>query len=1057
MARTTSIFYNIQARASDVPEERCWSLEEIRSSSYLPNSYRDLLKKLYSDLTSIRIATVSLNDLFIILNWKKKALNSLPTNELFTVVRSLLKKQAHVEFAPPGNFQKISINTEFLVCPEYNLSNDPDIVAAKNYIGHKNTNALVMHRTRIAQSKINNFLILIHVFEALWVATYKNELSSEQRLYIKDLLANALLPDEGKLYLKYCLSCFVEQKLLTTELMPDKCYLKPLPEGSNRDEFLTIMAKIAALSDKPLDFDDKEIPYVNELTAKYQLIRSQLPDRSQKFSPLPYQPIIKNIHSPLDDLIEISSKHIYGESTKVRKEFLNKVLSKCKEIGFVNSDYLVFYDKKTLYLSDIAIPNAYIYFDNRTKLDNNFWTFAATERPRQPLIQHEKYKTITEMDEPGRRMFAISLEKPDERQPGRETYSIITGNLEYRLLVEGLLGTITANEKSHAFSWLVQWYLNAFINNDSLMKDFRDVLKAMGDALSLSLYFWPDEETTSVRNIFRFHPNFDLYAQIRLAELITNDEISKANQTDLLFQAFIVSDDAFNIDIRISGKHVALLYNYANTLFRENMLNNPEEYRKIISGLSVSKTRKFMHKDLFQSLRLYKNNVISQILPKLLQVSDEAEALIKKNIASIKKNAHLLMTYLNSTGKSLNNEITYRIWEYGISENRGALPNSLQVFKDTLVEVETRDFNAVKQMFGLTISSRATCLSIIEKCAEFLRLSMYPNSTYEQYNNVVSGFAYISFRKHELPKIEVPGNILLCYRLALDAATIYSIQTHLYLEFEKYLNSSNIEMQTKEALLDYARAITYIKQSKGGGFRPGANIGSITFTDEEKELLKRFIALIAGSGDWALTSKNISTINNRIKDDFLNGFVKAGKASSGASSYLGRVSSWVTPQTSSNHVTLDKELIREKTMETNKVQEILVPIFADSDADEATPTRPATLQTALGKTDSEKTDSPQEIPPTDLSDLTNDERKISGKAIFNLLPQNCRQLLLRLCQLGDFSEEDFRKNCREFGLMSEGALEIINNWALQNFDCTLIEIDDPMFLDRDILNDLLQE
>jgi hypothetical protein len=97
------------------------------------------------------------------------------------------------------------------------------------------------------------------------------------------------------------------------------------------------------------------------------------------------------------------------------------------------------------------------------------------------------------------------------------------------------------------------------------------------------------------------------------------------------------------------------------------------------------------------------------------------------------------------------------------------------------------------------------------------------------------------------------------------------------------------------------------------------------------------------------------------------------------------------------------------------------------------------------------------MPPEDLSDLVDSDGAISGQTIFGLLPQNCRELILRLCQLGEFSEDDFVKICREFGLMSDGAMEIINSWALEHLDCTLIETDDPMFFDRDLLNDLLQQ
>jgi hypothetical protein len=37
--------------------------------------------------------------------------------------------------------------------------------------------------------------------------------------------------------------------------------------------------------------------------------------------------------------------------------------------------------------------------------------------------------------------------------------------------------------------------------------------------------------------------------------------------------------------------------------------------------------------------------------------------------------------------------------------------------------------------------------------------------------------------------------------------------------------------------------------------------------------------------------------------------------------------------------------------------------------------------------------------------------------------------------------------------MHNAALEIINTWSLDNFDCTLIEEDTPMFFDKELLSE----
>ena len=39
--------------------------------------------------------------------------------------------------------------------------------------------------------------------------------------------------------------------------------------------------------------------------------------------------------------------------------------------------------------------------------------------------------------------------------------------------------------------------------------------------------------------------------------------------------------------------------------------------------------------------------------------------------------------------------------------------------------------------------------------------------------------------------------------------------------------------------------------------------------------------------------------------------------------------------------------------------------------------------------------------------------------------------------------------------MASGAMEVINSWALEQFGCTIIEEDEPMFFDRELLTELL--
>ena len=77
-------------------------------------------------------------------------------------------------------------------------------------------------------------------------------------------------------------------------------------------------------------------------------------------------------------------------------------------------------------------------------------------------------------------------------------------------------------------------------------------------------------------------------------------------------------------------------------------------------------------------------------------------------------------------------------------------------------------------------------------------------------------------------------------------------------------------------------------------------------------------------------------------------------------------------------------------------------------------------------------------------------------AVLELLAPEYQALLKRLLQVGEFTMNDFKSFCAEKNLMASGAMEVINSWALEQFDCTIIEEDEPMFFDRDLLTELFE-
>ena len=142
MARTASGSNMVRITLKN-PASRKFRLEEIRDGAFIPAPFRDILKQFSAEINAVRMLNTCLRELFEILYLDTAELESGSPGEIFRTLRTFLKKEVQAEFAPPGNFTGgFSAYSRFIICQGYDLFSDPDIVAARTYVGHKNTNAL---------------------------------------------------------------------------------------------------------------------------------------------------------------------------------------------------------------------------------------------------------------------------------------------------------------------------------------------------------------------------------------------------------------------------------------------------------------------------------------------------------------------------------------------------------------------------------------------------------------------------------------------------------------------------------------------------------------------------------------------------------------------------------------------------------------------------------------------------------------------------------------------------------------------------------------------------
>src|SRR5574344_696253 len=103
MARTTSIFYNLQNYKDDIPNSARYHLDDIMDSSYQPRAVKERIQKLAIEIKSAKSLTTSIENLFIVLNLRLEDLDKYELTTLYKQLRIVLKKQACIEIAPPGN------------------------------------------------------------------------------------------------------------------------------------------------------------------------------------------------------------------------------------------------------------------------------------------------------------------------------------------------------------------------------------------------------------------------------------------------------------------------------------------------------------------------------------------------------------------------------------------------------------------------------------------------------------------------------------------------------------------------------------------------------------------------------------------------------------------------------------------------------------------------------------------------------------------------------------------------------------------------------------------
>lgn len=120
---------------------------------------------------------------------------------------------------------------------------------------------------------------------------------------------------------------------------------------------------------------------------------------------------------------------------------------------------------------------------------------------------------------------------------------------------------------------------------------------------------------------------------------------------------------------------------------------------------------------------------------------------------------------------------------------------------------------------------------------------------------------------------------------------------------------------------------------------------------------------------------------------------------------------------------LDPERIRRIQADTARVSNVLGSVFADEVA------------------------APDPAPPAEAENTDS----AAGDDPFDGLDPQHRALLRELCAAERWSRDDYTALARSLGLMPDGAIETINEWAFDRFDAAVLDDDDPITVTLSLL------
>lgn len=812
--------------------------------------------------------------------------------QTYIITKALLKEQG-LTVIPVGNPIAPKLEQTIVLTPTPDIMSDPDIVEAKRSNTTGSSTAAKQYRLNIALQKINNYTLLMHIFEGLFAVVGKDGLiNNNQKDILVELLDNLILPAEGAYYLRQCLTYSISHPLPINALYTAHSQLTPPQDENTRKNIVIILAKLALngysfpnIGYHPLA---KDIKYQNTIFKEQYLkkIKKEKIDfskteneREKKINTDDFSIDALNqidrinifagvIKKELENLANNEIKNFYKINSPLKlsnpanksyldaftKRLQTQLLLLLHKIDIFNPEKITYFTgHNILIINDIMCENANLYGINpKAHLIHQVFPYIFPVKNRNLHVSHVELKYLADYSSIQLKTTLANTIKQnhcDFRITVEELWIIIR-SLTHRLFVEDAFSKLESKERQTAYIWLMHWYKQLYHLSTATFDKDRALLKFTSRVISLYALIYPNDISTQDMDIINNHPFFEVYHEIAFHKIIWSAELSPKNLDEIknyFYQTVILPfalktyklsyGDKLDFELKLLRKAVdAPLEKAAKLLFDVCSENKDPEARLkfLASQFGLSEENKNSLEKAFmpanrECLDCILNVIYNMLFGYTITYPFTNFIEIFKIDQIINFDVSIALSYSHHSPENITDTLVYRIIETKLFNKHTTNIEEIR----TMLLNHTFSNNHLRELFKFSLTNRNKCSELYTYLANILDLEVIPSAKLE--GGILSPHAYnhFAFVDHKYHQNIASQIFIVIARILLQSTLSPQAIAHFYKKFKEELCSYLEKYPTK----DFGCILT----AKGSvrKLTPEEYATTIPSNEELKELAKK--------------------------------------------------------------------------------------------------------------------------------------------------------------------------------------------------------------------------